>query len=433
MPRLAVALFMAVLSVPLAIAMTTTVLVPGPCYAWVGPGGCPAWRSDDPAAGPAVLATYPIAEAGGRVFTAWADASGDVGVRAINATTGIALWTSLWAPTGNPYWHRPQDIVASADGGIVYVGGALNINRGLSDLDGFVLALDGATGAPLWAAFETGTMWWRHDTRAVALTPDGVTLLAATHSDSPVRGSIRVSAYDAATGAQSWVTEVADAGTSTVEQVADLTLSPDGATAFIAGARVAALSVDSGDILWSVPFGPDDRYAAGTIAVSPDGENVAAGGERHLNSNAYVERGAILDAVTGLVVAVHEEPGRTVRDVAWSSDDSAAIFAGANSTWALGPGGLAWTTANPTRIGLPGSAAHDVDARGPTIVATGEGGDWALDPATGALRWLVPAEAAGMFHTGITLSADGKRAWASLGDDVRAYVARSTVPMGTEG
>lgn len=418
-------LFLIFMIVPLASAGMGLV-VPGPCSTGVGPGGCLSWASDDPATGPPQLAVHPIVEAGDRVFAAWGDAEGDVGVRAMDARTGLPLWSARFAPAGNPGEHAPRDIVASADGATVYVAGTLDVDEFFSERDGFVLAFDGATGDLLWSAIESGAQWWTQETNALALTPDEATLLVATRSDSPVIGAIRVSAYDGASGALKWVTDVDGAGSGMSFAIADIAVSPDGAMAYVAGRRVAALDVATGAILWSVPFGPTTRYAAGHLAVSPDGALVAAGGTRYLSfPDDRYDRGVLFEAATGTVVATHEEPGWFVRDVAWTSTGTVAVFAGRLSTWALGPSGLAWSAPNPPTARLLDPMAYDVDARGSTLVVAGVGGDWSLDPATGALRWFVPAEAS--FPTGITLSRDGARAWASLGDEVRAYVAQLTL------
>ena len=123
------------------------------------------------------------------VITNWSITS------AIDARTGKELWR--WDPEVNQATVRPKICC-----GIVNRGLAIYENLIISAaLDGRLIALDMATGKPVW---ETRHVW-SQDSYTVTMAPriaKGKVIIGAGGAEYPVRGL--VAAYDAKTGKEAW-------------------------------------------------------------------------------------------------------------------------------------------------------------------------------------------------------------------------------------
>lgn len=133
-----------------------------------------------------------IAAAQGRVFVASIQDGADgrmAAVHALDSATGARLWNVTFSDDAGPETRR---IAASPDGSRVHIVGVGYVSR---LAQGFLATFDGGTGELLWSVH------WPLDSEGKDVWTDGPTVYAvgAIHND------YAVVAYDAATGAQQWV------------------------------------------------------------------------------------------------------------------------------------------------------------------------------------------------------------------------------------
>jgi len=282
-----------------------------------GPRGVPVLAWDVTRPGPLPFTTMPLVQ-DGRVYVA--DGSGTVA--ALDAATGRTLWEystgspargapallrdllilgtdaghviALSIADGAPAWDQAigsapiSASVLEADGQI-YVGNA----------DGTFVALDGRTGARLWAADVGGSV-----TRGAALA-DGVVYVGATGG--------RFSALDATTGRDRWRVELGpgEEGTPVVGPGAVFVgrglLAPDGPH------DVVALDRADGTTRWTFPAPSGRQVLPGALAngllygVSDDGSIYAldpASGVLQWTVAAAAAQLGTLGAIVGNVLYV---------------------------------------------------------------------------------------------------------------------------------
>lgn len=149
---------------------------------------------------------------------------------------------------------RGEDIgraVATGGGRVFTVG----VSRDdVTGSDAVMLAYDAASGTPLWSARETGPVNGYDTFSAVALTPDGKTVVATGRSD--VGGGDlgwATVAYDAASGKRLW-TARRDPTTSTDQPFA-IGMSPDGSAVYVAGGDGVELPADMVTVAYDVATG----------------------------------------------------------------------------------------------------------------------------------------------------------------------------------
>jgi hypothetical protein len=167
----------------------------------------------------------------------------DYATVAYNAATGTELWASRYNGPAHGDDEAAQ-VAVSPDGRTVFVTGASD--GGSSGRDYATVAYDAATGAQLWVSRYNGPR--KHADRAVSLAvaPSGHTVYVTgtsgvTGSRSFTSQDYATVAYDAATGAQQWVRRYNGPGKG-ADFAAEVAVSPTGRTVFVTGTSTGAKS-----------------------------------------------------------------------------------------------------------------------------------------------------------------------------------------------
>ena len=260
---------------------------------------------------------------------------------AYNATTGKQLWLERYQGTG----RHPRggagvpSITASPDGATVYVAGDL-ARAGFNDY--LVIAYNAATGAQFWLTTPI-TDSSVAQFRAVAVSPDSKTVYVAGRRDffggHASRSYVTV-ALSAATGATKW-------GTSTTfpahvpHSLTSIAVSPDGATVFISGSSgTIAYDAATGTQLWLDAYKQAYGRTRTSLAVSPDSATVyVTGGSNAPGSSSPHYWTAALSAVTGAQQwqATYRGPDSNAGTAAIAlSPDGSAVYVTGSASQASG-------------------------------------------------------------------------------------------------
>jgi WD40 repeat protein len=368
-----------------------------------------------------------------------------VGVSSASAAGGDQLWVSRYdGPVSGQ--DNASDLVSSPDGSKLFVTGDSVSSAGS---DYATVAYDAVSGAQLWASrYEGGYA------PAVAVSPDGSRLFVTGTGVGATYGDLEYAtvAYDAATGAQLWVSLYDPAPSAPDGDGAQaLGVSPDGSKVFVTGQSLGALNYDyatiaydaaTGTELWVKRYngpghgGPDDAVALG---VSPDGSKVFVTGDSTETGNSFPDYLTIAyDATTGskLWIRRYDGPGNQadyVRALAVGPDGTTVFVTGdsvgrqGNRDYAT----IAYEAATGARLWVKryDGPAHDADGGqalglapdGKTLFVTGgstgssSGFDYATvayDAATGARLWVTryngPANGSDAAHA-LGVSPDGAK------------------------
>ncbi|GAB3450556.1 S8 family serine peptidase [Actinophytocola sediminis] len=379
---------------------------------------------------------------------------------AYDTTTGRALWRARYDGPAHGQ-DGANDIALSQDGARVYVTG-LSVGRGVGADGGdyATLAYDATTGAQLWVARYNGPGDDFDNARAVAVSPDGATVLVTgqvrLRTGTTAHTDYGTVAYDATTGAQRWVAHY-DGPAGGFDSANDLAVSPRGDLAFVTGHSpgdtgwdyaTVAYAVATGEPVWSArydgPAGGLDDAAA--LAVSHDGDRLyvtgTAAGARSLPDYAtvaydtrdggqlwaatYDGSGGTRDQASSVAVSPDgEDVYVTGRSLAAATGDSADY---ATVRYSSATGQPAWVAryAGPAG-GADAATAVAVSADQVLVTGTsaGAGGtDFATvayAPADGTPRWTARYDGpAGDDDTAaaVTLSRDGTRVFVTGGSDL---------------
>ena len=351
---------------------------------------------------------------GQRVFVAGrsrgSSGKADYATIAYNAATGARLWVSRYNGPGDGFDYAAK-VVVSPDGTKVYVTGS--IYGGPTDgRDYATIAYDASTGARLWVSIYRGRTAKGAGATAIVVSPDGgtvyVTGKATTGLNMVGFGTV---AYDAATGAQLWVSlyhppdEIAAASA--------IGVSPGGKAVFVTGISAAvnvpdqgatvAYDAATGDQLWA-ESGDSALEVAASQAISPDGGTVFVTGYG-FSRGAYLDTVAY-DAATGAKIWETAGPRGQAFSVAASPDGTAVFITGFAEARANKYVTVAYDSATGKRLwgsryiapsGFGGIAnAVAVSPDGHSVYVTGGSGgatsesDYATvayDAATGAQLW----------------------------------------------
>jgi len=260
---------------------------------------------------------------------------------AYNATTGKQLWLQRYQGTG----RHPRggtgvpSITVSSDGATVYVAGDL-ARAGFNDY--LVIAYNAATGAQLWLTTPV-TDASVAQFRAVAVSPDSKTVYVTGRRDffggHASRSYVTV-ALNAATGATKWSTSTtfpAHVG----HTLTSIAVSPDGSTVFIAGSSATvAYNAATGAQLWLDAYKQTYDRSRVSLAVSPDSATVyATSGSNAPGSTAPHYWTAALDAATGTQQwqATYHGPGTSAATTGIVlSPDGSAVYVTGSATQASG-------------------------------------------------------------------------------------------------
>lgn len=378
--------------------------------------GSLSWRHD--LANPAGVETYAVdlvADPGrGAVYRAVTEVTYGPG----GATHGRGIVSRHDLETGAQLWSRSPlgtsrftttALGTSMDGQTLFVGGTAYDGADLSGAHRWLGALDTGTGSVLWVKEDRGLHGTQDGVDAIAVTPDGSSIAAASRAAIFVGGSfqegITVSVHAASTGARVWRSE--RASFAWINR-APLKLTPDGRTVLVgtvftsqnqpAELSVIAYDVSSGTERWAAVFPDGVRYENDVpleIHVDP------AGGRAYV-----VGRGpapGVFAFSTGSGAALHDTP--------WTGDLS-------NESSALSPDGETLLVAGASGVNRAVSA---IRARGaPTAPASFSAGP---GPGQGevTLSWALPRDDGGSPLTGFRVYRRG-----STGQELVAEVEPST-------
>jgi hypothetical protein len=230
-------------------------------------------------------ATAAVASPDGRVVfvtgsSAGTNATDDYATVAYNSATGAQLWVSRYNGPGGQT-DIPFAIGISPDGSTLYVTGE-SIGAGSSSFDYATIAYDAQTGAQKWLRRYNGAGNSLDVAKSLAVSPDGSNVYVTGYSGGPGRYDYVTIAYNAETGAQRWVSRYnGRAGGN--DQGRAVAVSPDGLTVYVTGRSqgrtsgydiaTIAYSAATGAQRWVSRYnGPANLNDFGTaLAVSPGG------------------------------------------------------------------------------------------------------------------------------------------------------------------
>ena len=286
---------------------------------------------------------------------------------AYNTATGARLWVSRYNDPSN-YGAEANSVAVSPDGDTVFVTGS--DNAGSNGEDYVTVAYNAATGAQLWVSRYDGAAHGNDYASEVAVSPGGTTVYVTGWSigtSSIYYYDWATVAYNAANGAQLWVRRSSSAyGTSGASALA---VSPGGGTVFVTGFRHGATS--------------DDDYV--TIAY-----NAATGATQWVRR--YNGPGNSVDQAYAVAVS----PGGGTVYIAGASIGSAGAWDDATIAYSAATGATRWVRRYSSSYGTSQGHALAVSPGGGTVYVTGfsVGGaseeDYrtvAYNAVTGARRW----------------------------------------------
>ncbi len=261
----------------------------------------------------------------------------DFATVAYSATTGAQLWASYYVGPG-PDGFLAAGLVVSPDGSVVYVTGPSGGST--TGLDYATVAYNAVTGAQLWVSRYNGPGNGDDGTSSLALSSDGHTLYVT--GGSPGAGSdndYATIAYDAATGAQLWVSRYNGPGNGK-DYALGVVVNRAGTRVYVTGGSTGirsnfdyatiAYRASDGAQLWARRYNGTANakdYAHG-LALSPDGQTVLVTGASRDRRHGVDYATIAYNAATGSTrwVRRYNGPGS-------NTDDAIAI--------AVGSGGLA--------------------------------------------------------------------------------------------
>lgn len=337
-------------------------------YATVGydaATGARLWASRYTGAGGAGGSAVAVAvdPSGRRVFvTGYSPGSGsgaDYVTIAYDASTGSQLWLSRYNGPVNGS-DVPSALAVSPDGSRVFVTGQSQGSQATMG-DYATVAYDAATGAQRWVSRYNGPASRVDDARSLAVAPQGGTVYVTgsstgvgTHSD------YATVAYNAATGAQRWVRRY-NAPRRKYDRAISVAVGRGGHAVYVTGTSGRAFATVAYDAATGAPQwvsrftgGPNNVDRAFSLAVSP------SGGMVYVTGFASNRNSGDMDVAT---VAYRAATG--------------------SSTWARLSTGKADASGYDVAVG-PGG--HTVYVTGTAFVSVAT--TMAYNAATGSLRWI---------------------------------------------
>ena len=258
--------------------------------------------------GPGAASSLAVSPTGRTVFVTGyggVDSSADdYATVAYNAATGDQLWAKRYSSLGN-FFDTAFSVAVSRAGDRVFVtGSSTSANPGT---DYATVAYNAATGDQLWAKRYSSLGNFYDEARSVAVSPAGDKVFVTGYDAGTSAGSDYATvAYNAATGAQLWVTRYVKGS-----MAMSVAVSPTGATVYVTGDSVGtstgsdygtvAYNATTGAQLWATSYnGPGNDYDhASSVAVSPTRGTVYVTGESPGISSGYDYATVAYNATTG--------------------------------------------------------------------------------------------------------------------------------------
>jgi WD40 repeat protein len=253
---------------------------------------------------------------------------------AFDAVTGARLWVAR-SPDRRHAYSRPSAIAVSPDGSTVFVTGATNYPRQVTDY--LTIAYDAATGSQRWIARFDDANHGLDSAWSMAVSPDG-TLVYVTGSADYSSGHAfgATIAYDAATGQKVWQTNILGADGPNAAGLV-VVASPDGSHVFVIGGRagttlIFAYDAATGSESWT------DAYQSVLLSseffsavVSRDGSSLYVSGSDERGCCKSFSVTIAYDAATGVrrwESRFPDHPGPNSNEVTSIavSPDGAALF-----------------------------------------------------------------------------------------------------------
>lgn len=198
---------------------------------------------------------------------------GDAFVLAINVATGERLWQATYDHGGGGQ-DRGDAIALSPDGSTVVVALRSRGDTAAYSSDFVTWALDAATGEQLWASRYAHPGAADEWTERIFVAPDGDTVFTVGTSAY----QFAVVAHDARTGAETWTTRTE----RLTAYVVDAVMTPDGSTLVAAGqfqtgdpsrgAVLQAFDLRTGALGWNQVYAPTNSEVVGALAMAPSGD-----------------------------------------------------------------------------------------------------------------------------------------------------------------
>ncbi len=340
------------------------------------------------------------------------------------AVPGAQLWVRRYNGPGNNLGNDDvaRSVAVSPDGTTVYVTG---YSQGTISDEYATIAYNTATGARLWVSRYNDPSNYGAEANSVAVSPDGDTVFVTGSDNAASNGEDYVTvAYNAATGAQLWVSRY-DGAAHGNDYASEVAVSPGGSTVYVTGWSIGTSSIyyydwatvaynpATGAQLWvrrsSSAYGTS---GASALAVSPGGGTVFVTGFRHgaTSDDDYVT--IAYNAATGATqwvrryngpgnsvdqaYAVAVSPGGGTVYITGASIGSAGAWDDATIAYSAATGATRWLRRYSSSYGTSQGHALAVSPGGGTVYVTGfsVGGaseeDYrtvAYNAVTGARRW----------------------------------------------
>ena len=202
---------------------------------------------------------------------------------AYDAATGATLWVKTYSSPGN-FQDLAVFLAVSPDGSTVFVTGTSGTATTRNDYA--TVAYDAATGAQLWVTRYSSPGKNDDSAGGLAVSPDGSTVFVTGDSPGGGTGDDYVTvAYNAATGAQQWLTRYNGSGNGS-DLAAWIAVSPTGGAVFVTGISAGSTTGnDYATVAYNAATGAQQwvtRYSSPgnsndwgiSVAVSPSGGTV---------------------------------------------------------------------------------------------------------------------------------------------------------------
>jgi hypothetical protein len=281
------------------VADAASAAVPG-TQLWVKPYNGPANGTD-------VATALAVSPDGSEVFVTGQSPSSTTGVDyttvAHDASTGARSWVSRYDGSGTNDYATAMGV--SSDGSRVFVTGYTSSD---TDVDFLTVALDAATGGPLWAMTYDDSASGLDYATALGVSPDGSRVFVTGYIYGST-GDYATVAYDASTGTRLWSKRYNGPGNDR-DEAAAVGVSPDGSQVFVTGRSVGstgrldyatvAYDASSGSRLWAKRYDLAGNDASATaLGVSPDGSEVFVTGVSDRSPTIAEYATVAYDASTG--------------------------------------------------------------------------------------------------------------------------------------